>query len=242
MTALRLDRTGRKRPTLSARRSCPYSRSSKSGTLGDLQPQPPKRTQRPNHTHRTKPYPLPKRRDHRHPARGTLPAARIVEDLEQPLVIEGHPVTFWHLIVEGDRKATYGELGGLLRDLHSMRVPEGLELPSFDHRHGLLLPSHPPLRIDHHPGCGDRRNPARLRHPYRTRRTARRSLPQPAGDRLCPLLPTPRGRHLPPRPRGSDRRQERPGHGPQPAPALRHPHRPVLRIRTSRWGSVPSPP
>ena len=28
-----------------------------------------------------------------------------------PEPIEGHPVTFWHLIVEGDRKATYGELG-----------------------------------------------------------------------------------------------------------------------------------
>lgn len=40
-----------------------------------------------------------------------FPAARIVEELEQPLVVEGHPVTFWHLIVEGDRKATYGELG-----------------------------------------------------------------------------------------------------------------------------------
>lgn len=60
-----------------------------------------------------------------------FPASRIVEELEQPLVIEGHPVTFWHLIVEGGRKATYGELGGLLRDLHSLTVPEGLALPSF---------------------------------------------------------------------------------------------------------------
>ncbi|MFJ8107115.1 aminoglycoside phosphotransferase family protein [Streptomyces sp. NPDC096132] len=59
-------------------------------------------------------------------------AARIVEDVEQPLLIDGHPVTFWHLIVEGDRKATYGELGGILRDLHSLHVPAGLDLPSFD--------------------------------------------------------------------------------------------------------------
>ncbi|WP_460065621.1 aminoglycoside phosphotransferase family protein [Streptomyces sp. YKOK-I1] len=59
-------------------------------------------------------------------------AARIVEDVEQPLLIDGHPVTFWHLIVEGDRKATYGELGGILRDLHSLTVPAGLALPSFD--------------------------------------------------------------------------------------------------------------
>ncbi|WP_281157618.1 aminoglycoside phosphotransferase family protein [Streptomyces sp. HYC2] len=61
-----------------------------------------------------------------------LPAARIVEDLEQPFVVDGHPVTFWHLIVEGDRKATYGELGATLRDLHALKVPDGLELPSFD--------------------------------------------------------------------------------------------------------------
>ncbi|MGW4880083.1 aminoglycoside phosphotransferase family protein [Streptomyces sp. NPDC004262] len=61
-----------------------------------------------------------------------FPAARIVEDLEQPLLIDGHPVTFWHLIIEGDRKATYGELGGVLRELHSMTVPDGLVLPSYD--------------------------------------------------------------------------------------------------------------
>ncbi|MFE7929975.1 aminoglycoside phosphotransferase family protein [Streptomyces sp. NPDC057456] len=61
-----------------------------------------------------------------------FPATRAVEDLEQPLLIEGHPVTFWHLIVEGDRKATYGELGGILRDLHAMTVPAGLELPAYE--------------------------------------------------------------------------------------------------------------
>ncbi|MCX5171172.1 aminoglycoside phosphotransferase family protein [Streptomyces antibioticus] len=59
-------------------------------------------------------------------------AARIVEDVEQPLLIDGHPVTFWHLIVEAGRKATYRELGGVLRDLHSLTVPTGLALPSFD--------------------------------------------------------------------------------------------------------------
>jgi aminoglycoside phosphotransferase (APT) family kinase protein len=59
-------------------------------------------------------------------------AARIMEDVEQPLLVDGHPVTFWHLIVEGDRKATYGELGGILRDLHRLTVPASLALPSFD--------------------------------------------------------------------------------------------------------------
>ena len=61
-----------------------------------------------------------------------FPAARVVDDLEQALLVDGHPVTFWHLIVEGDRKASYGELGAVLRDLHALTVPDGLELPSFD--------------------------------------------------------------------------------------------------------------
>ncbi|MFD8348444.1 phosphotransferase enzyme family protein [Streptomyces coelicoflavus] len=58
-------------------------------------------------------------------------AARIVEDLEQPLLIDGYPVTFWRQIVEGDRKPAYGELGAVLRDLHTLTVPAGLELPRF---------------------------------------------------------------------------------------------------------------
>ncbi|MFB6556060.1 aminoglycoside phosphotransferase family protein [Streptomyces sp. NPDC056405] len=59
-------------------------------------------------------------------------AARIVADLEQPLSIDGYPVTFWHEIVEGDRKPAYGELGAVLRDLHSLALPAGLGLPRFD--------------------------------------------------------------------------------------------------------------
>ncbi|MBQ0848000.1 aminoglycoside phosphotransferase family protein [Streptomyces sp. BH-SS-21] len=60
-----------------------------------------------------------------------FPAARIVEDLDQPLMTDGHPVTFWHLIVEGGRGATYGELGAVLRDLHSLTLPTGLDLPRY---------------------------------------------------------------------------------------------------------------
>ncbi|WP_371646955.1 phosphotransferase enzyme family protein [Streptomyces mirabilis] len=60
-----------------------------------------------------------------------FPAARVVEDLEQPLVVDGHPVTFWHLIVDAGRAATYGELGAVLRDLHSLTPPDGLELPRY---------------------------------------------------------------------------------------------------------------
>ncbi|MFW6723535.1 aminoglycoside phosphotransferase family protein [Streptomyces sp. MAR4 CNY-716] len=61
-----------------------------------------------------------------------FPAARVLEDLDQPLSIDGHPVTFWHLIEEGDRKATYGELGATLRGIHSLTLPAGLELPPFE--------------------------------------------------------------------------------------------------------------
>lgn len=61
-----------------------------------------------------------------------LRAVRAVEDIEQPVVVDGHPVTFWHLIEDVGRPATYGELGSLLRELHGLSVPAGLELPAFD--------------------------------------------------------------------------------------------------------------
>lgn len=63
-----------------------------------------------------------------------FPAARVLDDVEQPLVVDGHPVTFWYRINEGDRDATYGELSAVLRDLHALAVPDelGLErLPVF---------------------------------------------------------------------------------------------------------------
>lgn len=61
-----------------------------------------------------------------------FPAVRVVDDIEQPLTVEGHPVTFWHLIEDAGRPATYGELGAVLRDLHSLTPPTGLGLPAFD--------------------------------------------------------------------------------------------------------------
>jgi aminoglycoside phosphotransferase (APT) family kinase protein len=60
-----------------------------------------------------------------------FPAARVLEDLEEPLIVDGYPVTFWHLIVEGERGATYAELGAVLRDLHALKLPDGLELPRY---------------------------------------------------------------------------------------------------------------
>ncbi|MFH8403195.1 phosphotransferase enzyme family protein [Streptomyces sp. NPDC018019] len=64
-------------------------------------------------------------------SRTGFPVTRVVDDLEQPVVVDGHPVTFWHVIEEGPRKPTYGELGAVLRDLHSLTVPETLALPPY---------------------------------------------------------------------------------------------------------------
>ncbi|MFE2635592.1 phosphotransferase enzyme family protein [Streptomyces scopuliridis] len=60
-----------------------------------------------------------------------FPVTRVVDDLEQPVIVDGHPVTFWHLIEESDRKATYGELGAVLRDLHSLSLPDSLGLAPY---------------------------------------------------------------------------------------------------------------
>ncbi|MFF2645293.1 aminoglycoside phosphotransferase family protein [Streptomyces niveus] len=64
-------------------------------------------------------------------AREGFPATRVLDDVEQPLIVDGHPVTFWHVIEEGDRKPTYGELGAVLRDLHSLSLPASLSLPPY---------------------------------------------------------------------------------------------------------------
>ncbi|MEV7424228.1 aminoglycoside phosphotransferase family protein [Streptomyces sp. NPDC091212] len=60
-----------------------------------------------------------------------FPVTRVIDDLEQPMIADGHPVTFWHLIEESDRKPTYGELGRVLRDLHSLSLPAALTLPPY---------------------------------------------------------------------------------------------------------------
>ncbi|MFJ9819322.1 phosphotransferase [Streptomyces sp. NPDC101151] len=51
------------------------------------------------------------------------PAARLVTDAEQPVVIKGHPVTFWEGLADGETFATTGEMGTLLRRLHDLEPP-----------------------------------------------------------------------------------------------------------------------
>ncbi|MGW1390542.1 phosphotransferase enzyme family protein [Streptomyces nigra] len=51
------------------------------------------------------------------------PAARLVTDAEQPIVIEDHPVTFWEGLADGDTYASTAEMGVLLRRLHELESP-----------------------------------------------------------------------------------------------------------------------
>ncbi|MHC3428204.1 phosphotransferase enzyme family protein [Streptomyces sp. DT18] len=51
------------------------------------------------------------------------PAARLVATAQQPIVVQGHPVTFWEGLSDGDTYATTGEMGVLLRRLHDLEPP-----------------------------------------------------------------------------------------------------------------------
>ena len=59
-----------------------------------------------------------------------FPAVRVAEEFEQPRAIDGRLVTFWHLVDESG-KATFDDLAGLLRDMHSLPAP-AFELPRFN--------------------------------------------------------------------------------------------------------------
>ena len=47
---------------------------------------------------------------------------------EQPVVVDGHPVTFWEAVGDGKHYATPGEMGECLRRLHALPAP-GFPLP-----------------------------------------------------------------------------------------------------------------
>ncbi|MFF3844713.1 phosphotransferase enzyme family protein [Streptomyces sp. NPDC002328] len=52
------------------------------------------------------------------------PSARLVRATEQPLVVEGHPVTFWEALADGEKYASTREMGELLRQLHGLEPPQ----------------------------------------------------------------------------------------------------------------------
>lgn len=51
------------------------------------------------------------------------PAVRLVTSADQPVVVQGHPVTFWEALSDGDAYASTGEMGVLLRGLHELEPP-----------------------------------------------------------------------------------------------------------------------
>lgn len=64
-------------------------------------------------------------------AKHDVPAVRLVEEIPQPLYVDGHAVTTWHLVPVGGPPATPEDLGHLLRRLHAVtEVPPGL--PQWD--------------------------------------------------------------------------------------------------------------
>ncbi|NNN31000.1 aminoglycoside phosphotransferase family protein [Streptomyces sp. S3(2020)] len=51
------------------------------------------------------------------------PAARLTTEAEQPVVVDGHPVTFWEGLGDGETYASTREMGELLRRLHQLEAP-----------------------------------------------------------------------------------------------------------------------
>ncbi|HEV2344720.1 MAG TPA: aminoglycoside phosphotransferase family protein [Actinocrinis sp.] len=60
-----------------------------------------------------------------------LPVAQTTKH-QQPIVADGRPVTFWRFIESTGEEATVAELGAVLRQLHSLAPPAGLDLPPLD--------------------------------------------------------------------------------------------------------------
>ena len=60
------------------------------------------------------------------------PAVRAV-DLEQPVNVDGHPVTFWDALSDtGDEYATIDQVADVIARLHMLTPPEGLTLPPLE--------------------------------------------------------------------------------------------------------------
>jgi len=63
------------------------------------------------------------------------PAARLADISNKagtPLVVDEHPISFWQHIDSSGASPTSADLGRLLHQLHALKLPSWLELPSFD--------------------------------------------------------------------------------------------------------------
>ncbi|EHR48536.1 putative aminoglycoside phosphotransferase [Saccharomonospora marina XMU15] len=63
----------------------------------------------------------------RHFERHGVAAIRLFGDLPQPLLIGENVVTVWHRVEETGRRATSAELARLLREVHALPPPEGID-------------------------------------------------------------------------------------------------------------------
>jgi len=59
------------------------------------------------------------------------PAARALPDIEQPVIIEDAPVTFWEYIEDSGEAVSSAEFGKILHDLHALPHPSDFTLPDF---------------------------------------------------------------------------------------------------------------
>lgn len=60
------------------------------------------------------------------------PAVRVL-DLDQPVIVDGHPVTFWEALSDtGDEYATLDQVADVIARLHKLTPPQDLVLPPLE--------------------------------------------------------------------------------------------------------------
>jgi Ser/Thr protein kinase RdoA (MazF antagonist) len=64
-------------------------------------------------------------------ASSNVPAVRVRDDIDQPTVVHGHPITFWRTVTGGDPVPDHVDLGRLLAAFHNAPGCP-CDLPSFD--------------------------------------------------------------------------------------------------------------
>lgn len=57
-------------------------------------------------------------------------AVRVLRDIDQPMVVEERPVTFWHELPEHEH-GTVTDVGAAMRELHKLAVPKDIDLPAL---------------------------------------------------------------------------------------------------------------
>ena len=60
-----------------------------------------------------------------------VPAVRVYDEIDQPLLVDGHPVSFWQTVTGGDPKPTHADLARLLAAFHG-QGGSPCDLPGFD--------------------------------------------------------------------------------------------------------------